>query len=189
MIYACIGKRAVDIIVACLFIFLLLPLFVLIALTIKSTDPGPVVFRQRRVGRNGNPFIFYKFRSMPIDTRDLPSDKLGEVRLGVVGRFIRRTNLDELPQLFNILRGDMSLIGPRPSLCTQEDLIVARRANGALQIRPGLTGWAQINSFDYMTTDQKAALDGEYAALLSPLLDLRIVLRTFSYLRKPPPVY
>ena len=189
MIYRCLGKRAVDIVAASLAILILLPLFAIIALAIKSTDPGPAIFRQLRTGRDGNPFLFYKFRSMPVDTRDLPSDELGEVQVSAVGRFIRHTNLDELPQFFNILRGDMSLIGPRPSLCTQEELIAVRRANGALRLRPGLTGWAQVNSFNHMTVDQKAALDGEYAIRLSPLLDLKIILRTFAYLRKSTPVY
>jgi O-antigen biosynthesis protein WbqP len=189
MIYLRFGKRAVDILAATLAILALAPLFIAVALAIKIADPGPAIFRQLRTGRCGVPFMFYKFRSMPVDTRNLPSDKLGKVRLSAIGRFIRRTNLDELPQLFNILRGDMSLIGPRPSLCTQEELIAARRANDALRLRPGLTGWAQVNSFDYMTVDQKAALDGDYAANLSPLLDLKIVLRTFAYLRKSPPVY
>lgn len=189
MTYSDFGKRAVDIVAAALAILALSPIFAAVALAIKFSDPGPIVFRQLRAGRNGEPFMFYKFRSMPVDTRNLPSDKLGDIRLSSVGRFIRRTNLDELPQLFNILRGDMSLIGPRPSLCTQEELIAARRANGALRLRPGLTGWAQVNSFDFMTVDQKAALDGDYAANLSLSLDMKIILRTFAYLRKPPPVY
>lgn len=189
MIYRYIGKRLMDIIAASIAIVLLIPVFVIVAITIKLTDPGPVIFRQLRVGQNAEPFHFYKFRSMPVGTRDLPSDKLGEVRLSAVGKFIRRANLDELPQLYNILRGDMSLIGPRPSLCTQEELIAARRSNGALHLRPGLTGWAQVNSFDHMSVGQKAAFDGEYVDRLSLLFDLKIVLWTFSYLRKPPPVY
>lgn len=189
MIYARFGKRAMDIVVAALAILALTPLFAAVAFAIKLTDPGPVIFRQRRTARYGGTFLFYKFRSMPVDTGHLPSDKIGEVRLSPVGRFIRRTSLDELPQLFNILRGDMSLVGPRPSLGTQDELIASRRANGALRLRPGLTGWAQVNSFDFMTIEQKAALDGEYAANLSLPLDMKIILRTFAYLRKPPPVY
>ncbi|ALH82292.1 capsular biosynthesis protein [Sphingopyxis macrogoltabida] len=187
--YSRFGKRALDILVSASAILVLTPLLVAVALAIKFTDPGPAIFRQRRAGRDGEPFMFYKFRSMPVDTRNLPSDKLGDVQLTPVGSFIRRTNLDELPQLFNILRGEMSLIGPRPSLCTQEELIAARGANGALRLRPGLTGWAQVNSFDFMTIDQKAALDGDYAARISARLDFKILLRTFAYLRKPPPVY
>lgn len=189
MIYRQIGKRLIDIVAASISITVLSPLLLAVALAIWMTDPGPVIFRQVRAGRNARPFLFYKFRSMPVDTRDLPSDELGEIKLSKVGRFIRRTNLDELPQLVNILRGDMSLVGPRPPLCTQEDLIAARRSNGALEISPGLTGWAQINSFDGMTVAEKASLDGEYVLKLSLIFDIRILLSTLIYLRKPPPTY
>jgi O-antigen biosynthesis protein WbqP len=126
---------------------------------------------------------------MPADTGDVPSDKLGELEISSFGKFIRRTNLDELPQLFNILKGDMSLVGPRPSLPSQHELFALRRRNGALVCRPGLTGLAQVNSFDGMSVEQKACFDGRYAERITLLGDISIVLRTFSYLRKPPPVY
>ena len=187
--YALFGKRAVDAIAAAVALLALSPALLLIALLIRMFDPGPAIFRQERVGRDGARFVLYKFRSMPVNTGDIPSAGLSAVRLAWTGRIIRRTNLDELPQLFNILKGDMSLVGPRPPLPSQTDLIEFRRANGALACRPGLTGWAQVNSFDGMTNAEKAGLDGEYAGRLSPMFDARIVLRTFSYLLKPPPTY
>ena len=182
-------KRAFDIAFAVAALAILAPLLLAVAVAIKISDPGPVLFRQRRVGAQGRMFDFYKFRSMPVDTADLPSDRLGEVRLSRVGRLIRRTNIDELPQLWNVLKGDMSLVGPRPPIASQTELIALRRANGALDCRPGLTGWAQVNAFDGMSVPQKAALDGEYAAGVSLLKDVSIILRTFGYLLKPPPRY
>jgi O-antigen biosynthesis protein WbqP len=182
-------KRALDIGLSLVGGLILLPLLLLLAIAIKLVDPGPVIFRQQRVGAGGRPFHFYKFRSMPVNTGDIPSDRLGEIRLTWIGRLIRRTNLDELPQLWNILRGDMSLVGPRPPIPSQAALIALRRENGALALRPGLTGWAQINSYDGMSIAAKAALDGDYARALSPLKDIAIILRTFLYLLRPPPKY
>jgi O-antigen biosynthesis protein WbqP len=182
-------KRLLDIAGACIALALFSPLMLAIALAIKLADPGPILFRQRRIGAGGRPFDFYKFRSMPVGTGDVPSDRLGEVRLGRVGRFIRRTNFDELPQLWNVLRGDMSLIGPRPPIPEQAELIKMRRESGALACRPGLTGWAQVNSYDGMPAAKKAAYDAEYARHISFVKDVRIVLRTFRYLLRPPPKY
>jgi len=187
--YASAGKRVFDILLAVAALVLLLPLILLVAILIKSFDPGPVFFRQCRIGRHGNVFWFYKFRSMPVNTRDIPSDKLESIKLTWIGKLIRRSNIDELPQLFNILRGDMSIVGPRPSLPTQDELIAVRRENGALDCRPGLTGLAQINSFDLMSVAQKARFDGEYARDIRFTKDIFIILRTFLYLLKPPPVY
>lgn len=189
MIYRAFGKRVFDIFFSLLALLLLSPLLVVVALLIKVFDPGPVIFRQNRVGRNGESFVFYKFRSMPVNTGDIPSDKIGAVRIGAVGRFIRRTSIDELPQLLNILKGDMSIVGPRPPITSQTELIGLRRSNGALLCRPGLTGLAQIRSFDGMTVPQKAEFDGMYARSISFLGDIKIVLGTFTYLLKPPPVY
>lgn len=189
MTYANVFKRLIDILSSAAGMLVLLPVFVAVAVAIKLGDPGPVIFRQKRTGRDGMPFVLFKFRSMPTNVGDRPSDQVGTLQLTSIGSTIRRTNLDELPQLFNILRGDMSLIGPRPSLQSQTDLIEARRANGALRLRPGLTGWAQVNSFDGMSPEQKAAFDGEYASRISFGHDLDILWRTIAYLRKPPPVY
>lgn len=189
MIYQRYGKRALDIIFSLLFLSLLFPVLVIVAASIKISDPGPAIFRQLRIGRYGNAFVFYKFRSMPLNTGDIPSDRLGQVKLKPVGKFIRRTNIDELPQLFNILRGDMSIVGPRPPIGSQVELLEARRANGALNCRPGLTGLAQVNSFDGMTAYQKADFDSRYAQSVTLFGDLKIICRTFLYLLKPPPVY
>lgn len=182
-------KRVLDLTVAGAALILLSPVMLAIAAAIRLSDPGPVIFRQRRVGAGGAQFDFYKFRSLPVTTGDIPSDRLGEVQLTPVGRLIRRTNLDELPQLWNIIKGDMSLVGPRPPLPVQDELIALRRANGALDLRPGLTGWAQINSFDGMSVPEKAAFDGAYAKEISFAKDLSIIARTFGYLLKPPPKY
>ena len=182
-------KRAFDIVLAALACLLLALPMLLVALAIKLGDPGPVIFRQKRVGADGRLFDFYKLRSMPVDTGDIPSDLLGQVQLTRVGRLIRRTSVDELPQLWNVLRGDMSLVGPRPPLPAQAELTALRRENGALACRPGLTGWAQVNSFDGMSVAEKAALDGEYARRMSLAMDLAILARTVLYLLRPPPKY
>jgi len=182
-------KRLLDFLFAFFALILLSPVIAAIALTIRTSDPGPAIFRQQRVGTGGRHFTIFKFRSMPIDTGDIASDLLGEVRLSAVGRFIRRTNLDELPQLFNILRGDMSLVGPRPPIPSQIELISMRRENGALACRPGLTGLAQVNGYDGMSVPHKASFDGDYARRITFLDDLIIILRTFGYVLKPPPTY
>ncbi|RUO18668.1 sugar transferase [Aliidiomarina haloalkalitolerans] len=187
--YEQVGKRLVDFLIVISATILLLPFMVLIAVLIKIFDPGPVIFKQKRVGRYGETFDFYKFRSMPINTGDLPSDKVGQVKLTWVGKFIRRTNLDELPQLFNVLKGDMSIVGPRPPIPAQAELTELRQKNGALNCRPGLTGLAQVSSFDGMSVPEKAAFDGKYAKNVTLLSDIKIILRTFVYLLKPPPVY
>lgn len=187
--YANGPKRAIDIVASAGTLIALLPLMLVVAAAIKVWDPGPVIFRQTRLGAGGRPFQFYKFRSMPLNTREAPSDRLGMVQLTWIARLIRRTNIDELPQLWNVLRGDMSLVGPRPALPGQEELIAMRRESGSLDCRPGLTGWAQVRSFDGMGAAEKARLDAEYARDVSLAKDLEIVLRTFIYLLKPPPTY
>lgn len=183
------GKRSVDVIAAVCAFIVLMPILALIAILIKVFDPGPIIFRQQRVGRGGKSFTFFKFRSMPVNTGDIPSDQVGQIKLTWIGRVIRRTNLDELPQLFNILRGDMSIVGPRPPIPSQTELLQARASNGADACRPGLTGLAQISSFDGMSVQQKAEFDGEYAANITFINDVMIILKTFGYLLKPPPVY
>jgi O-antigen biosynthesis protein WbqP len=188
-IYAYAGKRALDVVLALTALLVFAPLLILIGLLIVVTDPGPVIFSQQRVGRQGQVFRFFKFRSMPVGTKSLPSDQIGQIKLTWFGKLLRRSNLDELPQLINILRGDMSIVGPRPPIPSQVELIELRAANEALACRPGLTGLAQVSSFNGMTVAQKARYDAEYAANISLLGDLRIILRTFSYLTRPPPVY
>ncbi len=182
-------KRVVDIIFSLLVLGLLSPFLLLFAAIIYLQDRGPVFFVHQRVGRNGELFDFYKFRSMPVSTPLVESRETEKLSITPFGRFIRRTNMDELPQLFNILKGDMSLIGPRPPIPDQTALIELRKQNGALFIRPGLTGWAQVNAYDYMPVSEKAKYDGEYSQRISFLFDTEIVLRTLLYLRKKPPVY
>jgi O-antigen biosynthesis protein WbqP len=187
--YIIFGKRWFDISSSILAVIFLSPILLIIAILIKLFDPGPIIFRQKRIGLNGRLFEFYKFRSMPINTGDIPSDKIGQVRLTWIGRFIRRSNIDELPQLFNILIGDMSIVGPRPPLTSQTELIELRRKNGSIRCRPGLTGLAQVSSFSGMKISEKADFDGIYSKSISFRRDILIILKTFLYLLKPPPVY
>ena len=187
--YKKFGKRFFDIFLSTAAMLILSPPMVFISLLIKITDPGSIIFKQSRIGRGGQEFEFYKFRSMPVNTGDVSSDKVGDVRIGRVGKFIRRTSIDELPQLFNILLGDMSIVGPRPAIPSQTELINLRKNNNSIQCLPGLTGYAQINSFNGMSVKEKADLDEEYANSISLINDLKIIIRTFSYLSKPPPVY
>ena len=188
-LYETCGKRLVDILAAAIASIVLSPLIVVVALLIKLFDPGPIIFRQTRVGKEGRDFVFIKFRSMPVGTKSLPSDQVGKVSLTWIGHLIRRSNLDELPQLWLILKGDMSLIGPRPPLRTQQELLELRLKNGSLRCRPGLTGLAQVNSYNGMSVAEKAAYDGKYAQTISLWGDISIVLKTFLYLLQPPPVY
>jgi O-antigen biosynthesis protein WbqP len=187
--YNPIIKRLFDIAASLASIIVLSPLLMIIFVAIRIGDPGPAIFRQQRAGKDGQPFTLLKFRSMPVGTRTESSDRLGEVKITPVGQLIRRTNLDELPQLFNILGGDMSLVGPRPPLPNQTELIELRAANGALSCLPGLTGLAQISSYDGMTVPAKAQFDADYARKISLAGDFAIIFKTFGYLRKPPPTY
>ena len=187
--YQKFGKRLLDIFIVFSAVFILSPLMLLIAVMIKTFDPGPIFFKQQRVGRDGCKFWFYKFRSMPVNTGDLASDKVGEIQLTWIGKVIRRTNLDELPQLLNILKGDMSVVGPRPPIPNQKELIEIRTKNKSIECKPGLTGLAQIKSFDGMSVQKKAEFDAEYTNNISIWNDIKIIFGTFTYLLKPPPVY
>ncbi len=182
-------KRLIDIAASSVVILLLSPIMLVVALLVRLQDGGPAIFKQKRVGKNGREFLFFKFRSMPVTTPNVESSDVKKLTVTPLGKIIRRTNLDELPQLFNILRGDMSLIGPRPPIPSQSGLVALRRENGALALRPGLTGWAQVNSYDFMPEEEKARLDGEYAHRLSFGMDVEIVLKTLLYLTKKPPTY
>jgi O-antigen biosynthesis protein WbqP len=182
-------KRLGDISLAILLLLLLLPVYFLLALIIRLQDGGPAIFKQKRVGRNGQEFQFYKFRSMTVSTPNVESHETQKLQITPIGKFIRRTNLDELPQFYNVLKGDMSFIGPRPPIPSQNELIEMRRANGALALQPGLTGWAQVNAYDGMPLGQKAAFDSEYAQGLSLGMDLLILVKTVVYFTKKPPTY
>jgi O-antigen biosynthesis protein WbqP len=161
----------------------------LVAIAILLEDGRPVLFRQHRVGRNKNPFVLFKFRSMPRNSPQLPSATAMDVKVTRIGQFIRRTNIDELPQLINVLRGEMSLVGPRPALPSQTKLIDIRSERNVYDLLPGLTGTAQINAFDGMSDSQKAQWDAEYGNTVSLRTDLGIMFRTLGYLLRPPPVY
>ncbi len=175
--YQRIVKPVFDILLAFLASLLLALVFLLLALIIKLDSPGPVFFKQRRVGKNKKLFTILKFRTMYADTPgDVPTHLLQnpESRITKVGRFLRKTSLDELPQVFNILAGQMSVIGPRPALWNQDDLIAERDKYGANALVPGLTGYAQINGRDELPIDVKAELDGYYAKHISLGLDIKI---------------
>lgn len=163
-------KRMIDIVLSGLGILVLLPVYLVIAAAVKLDDPGPVFFRQKRIGIHKTYFHILKFRTMKMNTpRDMPTHLLEnpEQYITRVGKVLRKTSLDELPQIFQIFTGKMSIIGPRPALWNQDDLIAERDRYGANDIRPGLTGWAQINGRDELPIDVKAKLDGEYAAMLN----------------------
>ena len=169
-------KRCVDIILSFSGIILASWLYLIIIIAILIDDPGPVFFKQKRVGKNKKFFNLYKFRSMKMSTpHDIPTHLLEnpEKYITRVGRFLRKSSLDEIPQLWNILKGDMSVIGPRPALWNQDDLIEERDKYSANDIRPGLSGWAQINGRDELAIEDKAKLDGEYVQKMSFLFDCR----------------
>ncbi len=184
-----INKRFFDLtIVICSFIFLS-PLFLFIFILFIFFEKGPIFFKQERIGQNGKKFLIYKFRTMSLDAPNLPSSEINNIKISTIGKFLRRTNFDELPQLLNIFYGDMSIVGPRPSLPSQKDLYQLRLNNKSLSLRPGLTGLAQINSYDGMNFSKKAYYDGIYFKNKSFLLDVVIILRTIIYLFKKPPKY
>lgn len=187
--YAKKVKRALDLFFIFVSLVLLSPLLVLVSVLIKVFDPGPIIFKQSRIGFRGELFNFYKFRSMPVNTKDLPSDEIGSLKLTWIGKLIRRTSIDELPQLFNIIKGDMSLVGPRPAIPAQKKLIGLRSKNNVFSVLPGLTGLAQISSYNGMTDESKVLFDEKYCSEISLLNDLKIIFKTFTYLLKPPPVY
>ena len=175
-------KRAIDFVLSLLGLILLSWLFLILIIAIKIDSPGPVLFRQKRVGIRKTHFNILKFRTMRIDTpKDTPTHLLQnpEQYITRVGRFLRRTSLDELPQIINILKGDMSIVGPRPALWNQYDLIEERDKYGANDIRPGLTGWAQINGRDELEIPVKARFDGEYVQKMGLTMDLRCFFGTF----------
>ncbi len=186
--YLCI-KRLIDIIVSSIALILLSPIMLIISAIVYLQDFHNPIFSQKRVGQKGALFILYKFRSMPVNIPNLESHVQEKLKITPFGKILRRSNLDEIPQLLNILKGDMSLIGPRPPISSQIDLIKLRSENRAILLKPGLTGWAQVNSFDNMPYYVKAELDGYYYENISFLLDVKIILMTLIYLTKKPPTY
>jgi len=174
-------KRIIDFIIALIGVILFSPVFAFLAVLIKLDSRGAVFFTQKRVGKNKTYFYIFKFRTMRTGTpRDMPTHMLQNPNTFItpVGRFLRKSSLDELPQIINILKGDMSIVGPRPALWNQDDLIAEREKYRANDIPPGLTGWAQINGRDELPIPVKAKLDGEYALRMSLWFDLLIFVKT-----------
>lgn len=173
-------KRMLDVLLSLLGIIILALPMLAVALVIKLDSPGPVLFRQKRVGIHRRYFTILKFRSMPVSVpSELPTDQFnGEALLSGWQRFMRRASIDELPQLINIFLGHMSIVGPRPALWNQEELLMLREQYGANDVRPGLTGWAQINGRDVLTDEVKAQYDGEYTRRVSFLFDCHCVFGT-----------
>lgn len=172
-----------DLVLSCIGLIVLAPVFLILSIAIKLDSPGPILFKQKRVGMNKTHFRILKFRTMYIYTpKDIPTHLLNnsEKYITRMGSFLRRTSLDELPQIINILKGDMSIVGPRPALWNQYDLIAERDRYGANDIRPGLTGWAQINGRDELSIIEKARLDGEYVKKLGPIMDIKCFFGTFA---------
>ena len=180
-------KRLGDISISLIAITLFCPVFILISIAIKLDSEGPVIFKQKRFGIHKKTFYVFKFRTMKVETpkyvatRDLQNPEQWITR---VGAFLRKTSLDELPQLCNILVGDMSIVGPRPVVVSERDVIEAREKYGANDVLPGLTGWAQINGRDNLSTDMKAKLDGYYVKNRSLIMDIKCIVRTIPYVLK-----
>jgi len=173
-------KRGFDILAALGGLILGSPVLLAVALAVRLDSPGPVLHVSRRVGRHNQLFAMPKFRTMRVGAPDVATHLLPDPEHWItpLGRFLRRTSLDELPQLWSVLIGDMSLVGPRPALFNQDDLVALRTQAGVDALRPGLTGWAQINGRDTLPIPDKARLDADYMAQRSFLFDLRIILAT-----------
>ena len=174
-------KRLLDIFCSFLAIVVFSPLFLIIALLVKLTSKGPVFFKQKRIGKNKKYFYMLKFRTMKIDApHDVATHLLDkpDSHITKVGKFLRKTSLDEIPQAFNIFVGHMSIIGPRPALWNQDDLIFERDKYNANVLKPGLSGWAQCNGRDTLSIDEKAKLDGEYVKKIGFCFDCKILFKT-----------
>lgn len=179
--YATCVKPLLDRMAAAVLLMILSPLILFTAALVWLTSRGPALFRQKRVGRGGREFTILKFRTMRAHAPpDVPTHMLRGAagHITPAGRLLRKTSLDELPQLFNILAGDMSFVGPRPALRNQRDLLAEREKYGAGDMTPGITGWAQVHGRDELSIAEKAAMDGYYAAHAGPALDARILLMT-----------
>lgn len=175
-------KRFFDILCSFLAIVVFSPLFIILAILVKTTSKGPIFFKQKRIGKNKKTFNILKFRTMRIDTpKDVATHLLDnpEKYITKIGKFLRKTSLDEIPQAFNIFAGQMSVVGPRPALWNQDDLVAERDKYHANDIKPGLSGWAQCNGRDTLPISEKAKLDGEYVKRFNIWFDIRIVFKTF----------
>ena len=175
-------KRFFDIFLSLLAIVVFSPLYIILAILVKLTSKGPIFFRQKRIGKNKKTFNILKFRTMRIDTpKDVATHLLDdpEKYITKVGKFLRKTSLDEIPQAFNIFVGHMSVVGPRPALWNQDDLVSERDKYHANEIIPGLSGWAQCNGRDTLPIPEKAKLDGEYVKRFNIWFDIKIIIKTF----------
>lgn len=180
-------KRIIDFVLSLIALIVLSPLFLVIAISIKTDSRGPVFFKQKRIGKNKREFYILKFRSMRCETpSDMPTHlfKHPDMFITKTGKFLRSTSLDELPQLINILKGEMSIIGPRPALWNQYDLIRERDKYRTNDITPGLTGWAQINGRDTISIQDKARYDGEYVRNYGFIMDIKVFLKTVGFVAK-----
>ncbi len=174
-------KRILEFLHSLIALIVLSPAFIILCVAVKADSKGPVFFVQKRVGKDKKYFNMFKFRTMRTDTpRDMPTHLLKDpdTYITKVGKFLRKSSLDELPQLINILKGDMSVVGPRPALWNQDDLIAERDKYGANNIRPGLTGWAQVNGRDELEIPVKAKFDGEYTEKMSLSMDIKCLVTT-----------
>ncbi len=174
-------KRVFDVVVALIVACLILPLFAIVFVMVRATSPGAALYWSKRVGRRNVIFLMPKFRTMRIDTPQVATHLLADPAscMTPIGGFLRKTSLDELPQLWSILKGDMSFVGPRPALFNQDDLIAMRREVGVDILLPGLTGWAQVNGRDELPIPEKVRFDAEYLKRMSLWFDLRILVMTF----------
>lgn len=186
MVYKCVVKRLLDIIFAILGILIGLVPMVIVAILIKLESSGPVLFKQERYGQNSKKFLMYKFRTMRTDAPILANQNFKDMKkyISPLGAFLRKTSLDELPQLFNVLRGEMSFIGPRPLAQTDMNVIKMRQVNGGDLVRPGITGLAQVNGRNKISDNEKAAFDAEYAENLNFVLEFNIVWQTIRAVLK-----
>ena len=184
--YKCFFKRFLDVVLSFIGIVIFGIPMIIIAIKIKKDSKGPVFFKQERCGIHRKPFKIIKFRSMPVETpKDLPTDQFNaEDTLSDFQKKLRKSSLDELPQIFNIFKGEMSIIGPRPALFNQEYLLKLRDENGSNDIKPGMTGWAQINGRDELSDDVKAKYDGEYAKNINFSFDLKCFFGSFISVAK-----
>lgn len=173
-------KRIFDFLMSLIAIIVFSPIILIISLLVKLTSKGPIFFKQRRIGKNNEEFNILKFRTMRVDTPNVATHLLKDpsVFITPLGKFLRKTSLDELPQLINILKGEMSIVGPRPALYNQYDLRDMRTEVGVHKLAPGLTGWAQINGRDEIPLEEKVALDKEYMKMKSFWMDIKIIFMT-----------
>lgn len=173
-------KRVIDVICSLLGIIALSPVLIIVSVLIKLESKGPIIFKQLRAGKDSKPFYIYKFRSMKVNTPNIATNDFSNASdyITKIGRFIRKTSLDEIPQLFNILKGDMSIVGPRPVILEEVELIELRQTYNVDKILPGITGWAQINGRDNINNEEKVKYDYEYLTKKSIIMDLYIIVMT-----------